>query len=51
METRNNIMGAQVNITEIIEAAHKIVKGEFVNIIYMSEPSMRRLRILLLGIV
>lgn len=42
METRNNIMGAQVNITEIIEAAHKIVKGEFVNIIYMSEPSMRK---------
>lgn len=42
METRQNVMGAQININEIIEAAHKIVKGEFVNIMFMSEPSMRK---------
>lgn len=39
---RINAVGAKVNIENIMEASRKLNRGEFVNIIYMSEPSMRK---------
>jgi hypothetical protein len=40
--TKKNLIGAEVNQLAISEAAHKIVKGEFVGIMYMTEPSMKK---------
>ena len=39
---RKNAMGANVSINEVIMAARKVVRGEFVGITYMSEPQMRK---------
>lgn len=39
---KTNIIGAQMNQQEVINAARKLVRGEFVSLVYMTEPSMRK---------
>ena len=40
--SRKNAMGVEISINPIMDAARKIVRGQFLSITYMSEPQMRK---------